>query len=177
MSFENAITAVRPPARRVSQRSPRRLLFYARPEPHAARNMFELGVLGLARALADGAFAGDWEFNGIGSTRRGRVALGRTSMRLLPRSDQSAYAELLRDHDVGLALMYTPHPSLVPIEMAAAGMVVVTNRFENKDAAAMARDLEQHLRGGPDDRGRRRRAWRPPRSAWMTRPRALPAPR
>ena len=29
---------------------PRRLLFYARPEPHAARNMFEVGVLALSRA-------------------------------------------------------------------------------------------------------------------------------
>jgi hypothetical protein len=34
--------------------------------------------------------------------------------------------------------MYTPHPSLVPIEMAAAGMVTVTNTYENKDAAALA---------------------------------------
>ena len=40
--------------------------------------------------------------------------------------------------DVGLALMYTPHPSLVPIEMAAAGMLAVTNSFENKTAHAMA---------------------------------------
>jgi glycosyltransferase involved in cell wall biosynthesis len=136
VSFENAITSAQPPAD-ISNRSRRRLLFYARPEQHAARNMFELGVLGLARALSDGAFAGDWEFNGIGSTRRGRIALGRTSMRLLPRSEQAGYAELLRDHDLGLALMYTPHPSLVPIEMAAAGMLVVTNGFENKDEQAM----------------------------------------
>jgi hypothetical protein len=28
--------------------------------------------------------------------------------------------------------MYTPHPSLVPIEMASAGMVVVTNTYANK---------------------------------------------
>ena len=34
--------------------------------------------------------------------------------------------------------MYTPHPSLVPIEMAAAGMLTVTNSFENKTADAMA---------------------------------------
>ena len=34
--------------------------------------------------------------------------------------------------------MYTPHPSLPPIEMAAAGMPTVTNTFENKDAAALA---------------------------------------
>jgi hypothetical protein len=33
--------------------------------------------------------------------------------------------------------MYTPHPSLVPIEMASAGMVTVTNSFENKTPAAL----------------------------------------
>ena len=109
------------------------------PEPHAARNMFELGVLALARALQDGGFEGEWEFTGTGGVSgRSRVALGRTSMRLLQRSDQTAYAQLLRDHDVGLALMYTPHPSLVPLEMASAGMLTVTNSFENKTPEAMA---------------------------------------
>ena len=55
-------TAPRLPSRTPSQRvgpstagpdgrAQRRLLFYARPEAHAARNMFELGVLALARAL------------------------------------------------------------------------------------------------------------------------------
>jgi hypothetical protein len=44
----------------------------------------------------------------------------------------------LREHDVGLALMFTPHPSLVPIEMASAGMLTVTNTFENKTAEALA---------------------------------------
>jgi hypothetical protein len=34
--------------------------------------------------------------------------------------------------------MYTPHPSLVPIEMASAGMLTVTNSFENKTADAMS---------------------------------------
>jgi hypothetical protein len=125
-------------AKELLSRRPRRLLFYARPEAHAARNMFELGVLGLARALQAGAFEGEWEFSGIGAVGgRSRVALGRTSMRLLPRTGQAGYAQLLRDHDLGLALMYTPHPSLVPLEMASAGMVTVTNCFENKDAAAM----------------------------------------
>ena len=56
----------------------------------------------------------------------------------MPRRDQAGYAELLRDHDVGLALMYTPHPSLAPIEMAAAGMLTVTNTFETKTADALA---------------------------------------
>ena len=56
----------------------------------------------------------------------------------MPRAGQDDYAELLRGHDVGLALMYTPHPSLVPIEMAAAGMLAVTNSFENKTPEALA---------------------------------------
>ena len=33
--------------------------------------------------------------------------------------------------------MYAPHPSLVPIEMASAGMVTVTNTYETKTAEAM----------------------------------------
>jgi glycosyltransferase involved in cell wall biosynthesis len=140
-AFENAITAVPPPsAAELAARPTRRLLFYARPEPHAARNMFELGVLALNRALREGAFGDGWELHGIGTTSaKRRLELGGgAALRLLPRSEQSAYAGVLRDHDVGLALMYTPHPSLVPIEMASAGMLTVTNSFENKTPAAMA---------------------------------------
>jgi glycosyltransferase involved in cell wall biosynthesis len=140
VAFQNAITRVAPvDEAELSARPTRRLLFYARPEPHAARNMYELGVLGLARALEDPVFDERWEFDAIGSVGgAGRIALGRRTMRLIPRSDQDAYASLLRGHDVGLALMYTPHPSLVPLEMASAGMLTVTNRFENKTPEALA---------------------------------------
>ena len=33
--------------------------------------------------------------------------------------------------------MLTPHPSLVPLEMASAGMATVTNSFENKTPAEL----------------------------------------
>jgi glycosyltransferase involved in cell wall biosynthesis len=139
-AFENAITAVdAPSAHELAARSSRRLLFYARPEPHAARNLYELGVLALEQAVATGAFDG-WELDGIGTVdaRRSLELGSRATLSLLPRSAQAAYAQTLRDHDVGLALMYTPHPSLVPIEMASAGMLTVTNTFENKTADALA---------------------------------------
>jgi glycosyltransferase involved in cell wall biosynthesis len=141
-AFENAISDVAAPSvEELASRPRRRLVFYARPEPHASRNMFELGMLALERAVARDVFDARWELHGIGTVEHGRVlGLGRgIELELLPRSDQSAYAALLREHDVGLALMYTPHPSLVPIEMAAAGMVTVTNTFENKTSEAMAR--------------------------------------
>jgi glycosyltransferase involved in cell wall biosynthesis len=140
-AFENAITAVDPPgADELSRRQTRRLLFYARPEPHASRNMFELGMLALDRAVQEGVFSHGWELHGIGTVESGRrMTLGAGAvLELVPRHEQDAYAELLREHDVGLALMYTPHPSLVPIEMASAGMLAVTNSFENKTAEAMA---------------------------------------
>ncbi len=102
--------------------------------------MYELGVLGLERALREGLFRTGWELNGIGTVDRGRrlTLSGGAVMTLLPRSTQSEYGGLLRRHDVGLALMYTPHPSLVPLEMASAGMLTVTNSFENKTPAAMS---------------------------------------
>jgi hypothetical protein len=140
-AFANAITPVRAPSRdELAARTTRRLLFYARPEDHAARNMFELGVLALARALREGAFADGWELHGIGTVQQGgQIALGGgASLSLLPRTNQDAYGAILREHDVGLALMYTPHPSLVPIEMASAGMLAVTTSFENKTPEAMA---------------------------------------
>ena len=140
-AFENAITRVPAPrAAELRARRPRRLLFYARPEPHAARNMFELGVLALSQVLEDGAFRRGWELRGIGTTQPGgRLPLGGgAELELLPRADQRRYATLLADHDLGLALMYTPHPSLVPIEMAAAGMLAVTNSFENKTPETLA---------------------------------------
>lgn len=140
-SFANAITGVEPPSEaQLAARGGRRLLFYARPESHASRNMFELGVLALAQAVSDGVPGPDWELHGIGGVEPGPpIDLGDgTMLEMLPRRDQHSYAELLRSHDAGLALMYTPHPSLVPIEMASAGMLTVTNSFENKTAAAMA---------------------------------------
>jgi glycosyltransferase involved in cell wall biosynthesis len=141
VAFQNAITdVVAPTESELARRDRRKLLFYARPEEHAARNMFELGVLALSRALELGGTLDGWELWGIGTVGEGRtVALGGgATLRMLPRAAQGEYARLLGEHDVGLALMYTPHPSLVPIEMAAAGLVTVTNTFENKTAEAMS---------------------------------------
>ncbi len=142
-SFDNAITPVGPVSGDALRRTgPRRLLFYARPEEHAARNLYEIGAMALDRALAEGRFSG-WDLVGIGTVeaRDSELILPRSgrSLRLAPRTSQAEYAELLRSADAGLSLMYTPHPSLPPIEMAAAGMPTVTNTFENKDAAALAR--------------------------------------
>lgn len=139
--FENAITPVGPVAAEDLRREGApRLLFYARPEEHAQRNLFEIGTMALDRAVAEGRLRG-WDLVGVGTVEPGSgpLVLPRSGARveMVPRRAQREYAALLRSCDVGLALMYTPHPSLVPIEMAAAGMVAVTNTYENKDAASL----------------------------------------
>lgn len=119
----------------------KRLLFYARPEDHAARNLFELGVMGLVELLRRGDVdLTGWTFHGIGSIDRRYVlelAPG-VDLKLLPRTSLDEYIRLLPTFDVGLSLMMSPHPSLVPLEMAAAGLRTVTNTFANKTAERLA---------------------------------------
>jgi hypothetical protein len=97
--------------------------------------MFDLGMLALRKAVASGAFAG-WELHGIGTLKADQtIKLGDgVFLELLPRLDQEQYRKVLRDYDVGLSLMCSPHPSLVPMEMAGAGLVTVTNTWANKTA-------------------------------------------
>ena len=43
------------------------------------------------------------------------------------------YAELLRTSAIGISLMISPHPSYPPLEMSHLGLLVLTNRFGEKD--------------------------------------------
>jgi Glycosyl transferase family 2 len=138
VAFQNAITDIAPPDPETLRGQRPRLLFYARPEAHAERNMFELGLIGLAEAIQAGVFRGKWEFHGVGAQRKGRIKItDEATLQLFPRRPQSSYRALLLEHCVGLSLMDTPHPSLVPLEMASAGMPVVTSTFENKTAESL----------------------------------------
>lgn len=136
-AFQEAIAATSAPPHRELAGESRRLLFHARPD--APRDMFELGVLALDRALASGAFDG-WDLHGYGSSTGERhIAVGGGHLLdMLPDRDRESYAAMLGEHDVGLALMYTPRPGPVPIEMASAGLLTVTNSFENKTPQRMA---------------------------------------
>ncbi len=130
--FEPAVEArlFHPPAGPVPVR-PKRLLFYARPTN--TRNMFGLGLMALRLASADPAFAG-WQFRAIGG--RGSVpplplAAGHA---LQPEAwmDYEGYAQSLREADVLLCPMLSPHTSYPVLEMAASGGLSVTNTFATK---------------------------------------------
>jgi len=53
---------------------------------------------------------------------------------LLQNLEWADYLRLMRTADLGLALMYTPHPSYPPLDLAACGAVAITNKFGAKTA-------------------------------------------
>lgn len=113
------------------------LLFYARPNL-AKRNLFELGMTALERAVEEGVFADEkWEFRFMGE-KLAPVDLGH-GLRITqaPWRNFEGYAEMLRGSDVLLSLMLSPHPSYPPLEFAACGGLAVTNTYDVKSAAAL----------------------------------------
>jgi hypothetical protein len=135
--FEPAIESrvFHPPAGPAAAR-PRRLLFYARPSNQ--RNLFGLGLEALRHASADPAFAG-WEMLAIGG-RGGVPELPLEAGHALRPAEWRgylAYAEQLREADVLLAPMLSPHTGYPALEMAASGGLAVTNTFRNKTAGAL----------------------------------------
>ncbi len=114
----------------------KRLLFYARPTN--TRNMFGLGLMALRLASADPAFNG-WEFIAIGG--RGSVpSMALRDGHILkpaPWMDYKGYARSLREADILLCPMLSPHTSYPVLEMAASGGLSVTNTFATKSRMAL----------------------------------------
>jgi hypothetical protein len=135
--FEPAIEErlFHPPATPLPER-PKRLLFYARPTN--TRNMFGLGLMALRQASGDPAFAG-WQFVAIGG--RGSVPPMTLSnghvLRPAEWMDYEGYARSLREADVLLCPMMSPHTSYPVLEMAASGGLSVTNTFATKTREAL----------------------------------------
>jgi hypothetical protein len=111
-----------------------RVLFYARPSK--PRNLFALGVSALRRAddllgdrRADVQVMAAGEPTGDVALGPGRTVTG------LGNVGWDGYYRLLSEVDVGLSLMYSPHPSHPPLDLAISGARVVTNDFAGARAA------------------------------------------
>lgn len=108
----------------------RKLVFYGRPEGHAARNNFATFVLGLRRAAERGVFDNDlWEFVSVGSlSYEGSVRIsGNLKLEIVAKMAYDDYINMLETGDVGVSFISTPHPGIVHFQMAAYGLITVTN--------------------------------------------------
>ncbi len=141
LTFKHSLSNRRLPTKNeIANRTQKKLLFFARPEQHAERNLFEIGLIALRICCYQGIFDKEkWEFHAIGAMTSGfslELANGHF-LKFLPRQSITEYAELLLNYDLGLSLMYAPHPSVPNFEMAAAGMPTVTTTFINRSRAEM----------------------------------------
>ena len=154
--FENAVKEFDIDISSMKNRKIKKLLFYARPEDHAARNMFDLGMIALQEAINRGVLkAHEWKIYGIGSIRPDKFypLTDDINITILPKVPLAEYYESLPKFDLGLCLMYTPHPSLPPLDMAAARLIVVTNTCLNKTEEKLNRISENIIGVSPTVEG------------------------
>jgi O-antigen biosynthesis protein len=133
-AFEPRLAPVLEAARRRPpvERS-RRIVVYGRPSK--PRNGFPLIVDGLRAWVAATPDAERWTVVSAGEAHA-PVELGRgVRLASVGKLGLDGYADLLRTSAIGVSLMISPHPSYPPLEMAALGMLVLTNRFGPKDLA------------------------------------------
>lgn len=148
----------------------RKFFFYSRPEN--ARNLFWRGVTAIAEAIERNVLdPAEWDIYFVGrSTPPLSLPRGVRPI-VLEGLSWAEYQALVTKMDAALSLMDTPHPSYPPLDMAAAGVAVLTNRHPGKDDLdklsanilmadlrldSLARGLEELVQLGRDDAARLR---------------------
>lgn len=109
-----------------------KLFFYAR--PNNPRNLYSYGVNLLEKAISCGILdTSEWDIYCAGQEiPELRFSNGYTAINKGQMSWQD-YGEFLGDIDLAVSLMYTPHPSYPPYDVACSGGVVVSNKCLNKE--------------------------------------------
>ena len=116
-----------------SNREKLNFFFYAR--PNNVRNLFYRGLEALNTALWKGVVdPREWNFYFIGKDLEDISLPSGVRPTLLRNLPWDEYIAFMRTIDLGLALMYTPHPSYPPLDLTACGAVAVTNRFGPKQS-------------------------------------------
>jgi len=132
LHFEPAFPAVArtpKPAKRDGA-TRKRLFFYAR--PNNLRNVFYRGIEALDEAVRTGILDPDqWEIVLVGKDVP-MFSFSGVTPTIVPTLSWSDYGDFVNTVDLGFCLMATPHPSYPPLDLAAAGALVVTNKFGMK---------------------------------------------
>ena len=110
----------------------KKLVFYGR--PHRPRNCYELGIMAIEQAINMNILNPDeWEFYSIGAKENEIFLANNVTIKALPYINVEEYKKNLSHYDLGISLMMSPHPSMVPIDLALSGVPVITNTYKNKD--------------------------------------------
>lgn len=141
MWFEPAFPSQVFRPRKKDRNAKSKFFFYAR--PNNPRNLFYLGVEVIEQAIVQGVLnLDDWDIYFVGKDFPEIIFSGNYSPIRCENFAWEEYAGLIGTVDLGMSLMYTPHPSYPPLDLVASGAVVVTNRFANKfDLNAYSKNL------------------------------------
>jgi len=140
---------------------PRRLALYGRPE--VPRNMYSTAIEALATfCRTEDLTPDDIELVSVGLRHDPVAVYEKNVVRSLGKLAWEDYPGFLLGCDIGLSLMYSPHPSHPPIEMAASGMRVVTNHFGPKDLSRLSPAILSTEATGPALAAALSRVWRMP---------------
>lgn len=137
--FEHAIKKTPVNKKILSDRLTKNFILYARPESHAERNLFEVAILALERAIEQDVFSDNWTFTGIGTLGTYttiHLPKGYT-LDLIPKLPGDNYYKTLQNFDVGMSLIFAPHPGVVHFEFARAAIPTVTNVYLTRDEVTL----------------------------------------
>jgi Methyltransferase domain len=124
--FDPAFPAIRRSMRPAVQEGKKNFLFYAR--PNHPRNLYWRGLDVIDTVIRDGVLSSsEWNIHFIGEDLPDMQLPGGVRPKVWGKLPWAKYADLLSEMDLGLSLMDTPHPSYPPLDLAAAGAIVVTN--------------------------------------------------
>ena len=127
----------------------RNFVFYGR--PNRDRNMYDFGLYLIQQAIEQGFLKEYmWNFYSVGSKEKVIRLSNRVKMQALPYMGVDDYKKWMVSADLCLSLMLSPHPSMVPIDFALSGSMVVTNIYKNKDEKTLQNICENILAGKPE---------------------------
>ena len=110
------------------QKAKRNLFFYAR--PHNPRNLYATGLNLINQAIVEGVLdPKEWELHLVGKGLEKLVFDSELSTYMHEPMAWKEYVAFIQNMDAGLSLLYTPHPSYPPLDLASIGVPVLTNSF------------------------------------------------
>ena len=117
----------------------KQILVYGR--PNTDRNAFELLIESLREWLLSYEQHNHWSLVSAGEPHA-PVYLGKGRyLTSVGKMDLDDYAKMLTESYAGISLMVSPHPSYPPLEMAAFGVKVITNKYVGKDLSSFSDDV------------------------------------
>lgn len=136
----------------------KRLVIYGRPE--VERNMFSTCVESVSLFISQAKLSNkEIEVISVGMKHDDILLPNNVIMISHGKVPWSEYPRFLSGTDIGLSLMFSPHPSHLPLELAAAGAQVVTNSFATKDLSKISNAIISTLATPPDIAVAIERAW------------------